>query len=225
MAELSVPERHKSGLIKLLRLSDRSVDQIISAFEGVAPKFIPEELAAAAIPKVEGISSNDFLEIINAVLSLSQHRVHDDTPPEELAGQVFRALLEAGIDDKSLLRESEQSFRQRLVRFFELETLLISAKAAGILQSHENLFCSARILTDVRPVFGSDPRVVPNSAVIVHMLNLSFHHEGEIKELYIAMDTLDIGLLREALDRAELKSESLKTLMKRAGVTRLDPGD
>jgi hypothetical protein len=142
-----------------------------------------------------------------------------------LAGQVFRALLEAGIDDKSLLRESEQSFRQRLVRFFELETLLISAKAAGILQSHENLFCSARILTDVRPVFGSDPRVVPNSAVIVHMLNLSFHHEGEIKELYIAMDTLDIGLLREALDRAELKSESLKTLMKRAGVTRLDPGD
>lgn len=225
MAELTVPEKQKSGLIKLLRLSDTSLDQIISAFDGIAPKFFPEELATQVMSKVEGVSSDDLLEIINMLLSLSSHRVHDDTPPEELAEQVIQALLEGSADAQSLLRSKQQTFRQRLVRLLKIETILVSAKASRILQSQENLFCSARILTDIRPVFGSDPSVPPNSAVMVHMLNLSFHHEGELKELYIAMDSLDIEQLREVLDRAELKTQSLKTLIKRAGVSLLDPGE
>ena len=60
---------------------------------------------------------------------------------------------------------------------------------------------------------------------MVHMLNLSYHHEGELKELYIAMDTLDVEVLREVLDRADLKRQSLKSLLKKLGVTYLDPHD
>jgi methionine synthase II (cobalamin-independent) len=218
MAAIEIPERYKGGLIKLITLSENSVDQIISAFEGVAPKFFPEELSKDVISKIEGVSPDDLLEIISAILILSKHRVHDDIPPEELAEQIVQALSD-------VKKNQQQGLKRRLVRFFQIETLLISAKASSIMLSHENIFCSARIITDVRPVFGSDPSVTPNAAVTVHMLNLSYHHEGQIKELYIAMDALDIDTLRIALDRADLKGQSLKSLIKRAGLTHLDPLD
>jgi hypothetical protein len=222
---LTIPERHKTGLIKLLRLPDNLIDQMISAFEGVTPKFFPEALSVDVISKVKEVSSADLIEIINALLSLNSHRVHADMSPEELAGEVVGAMLETGIEDIQLSKDNQEAFKQRLIRFFNIEPLLIASKATDVLQSHENVFCGARILTDVRPVFGSDPSVAPNAAVMVHMLNLSYHHEGQLKELYIAMDTLDIEVLREVLDRADLKSQSLKSLIKRAGVTYLDPYD
>ena len=225
MAELTIPERHKSGLIKLLRLPDNLIDQIISAFEGVTPKFHPEALSEEVISKVKGVSSDDLIEITNALLSLNSHRVRDDTSSEELAGEVVRAILETEIKDIKLSVDNQESFKQRLIRFFNIEPLVIAAKATDVLLSHENVFCGARIFTDVRPVFGSDPRVAPNAAVMVHMLNLSYHHEGELKELYIAMDTLDVEMLREVLDRADLKRQSLKSLLKKLGVTDLDPHD
>jgi len=220
MAELKVPETHKKGILKLFELSDDSFDEIVSALEGIGPKFSPEQLSAEVVSKIEGISSADLVEMIAALLSLIFHRVHDDTPPEELAEQVVQAMTEAVTKD---LRNKQELLKQRLVRLFKIEALLVAAKAAGVLQSHENTFCNARILTDMRPVFGSDATVTPNTAVIVHMLNLSYHHEGELKELYIAMDTIDIEILREVLDRADLKCQSLKSLIQRAGVTYLDP--
>ena len=225
MAAITIPDRYKGGLIKLITLPGNSVNQIISAFEGVAPKFFPEELSKEITSKVEGVSSEDLLEIISAILSLSKHRVHDDMLPEELAEQIIQALSEGSVEDVKLVKKNQQGLKQLLVRFFQIETLLISAKASGIMLSHENVFCSARVITDVRPVFGSDPSVAPNAAVMVHMLNLSYHQEGHLKELYIAMDALDIETLRTALDRADLKSQSLKSLIKRAGLTHLDPLD
>jgi hypothetical protein len=219
MAELKIPERHKKGILKLFELSNDSFDEIVSAFEGIGPKFSPEQLSAEVGSKIKGISSTNLVEMIAALLSLISHRVRDETPPEELAEQVVQAMTEVTKD----LKDKQELLKQRLVRFFKIETLLVAAKAAGVLQSHENTFCNARILTDMRPVFGSDATVTPNAAVIVHMLNLSYHHEGELKEIYLAMDTIDIEILREVLDRADLKCQSLKSLIQRAGVTYLDP--
>ena len=118
-----------------------------------------------------------------------------------------------------------EAFKKKLLRFFELNTLFVSAKALGILQSNENVFRSARIVTDVRPVFGLDAKAPPAAAVLVHMLDLIYQKDGEIKHLYVAMDSLDIDILREALDRAEDKAESLKPLIKNSGVAFLDPSE
>jgi hypothetical protein len=74
-------------------------------------------------------------------------------------------------------------------------------------------------------VFGTDPKVPPTGVVMVHMLDLGYHKDGDLKHLYIAMDSLDITILREVLDRAESKSECLKPLIKKAGVEFLDPSE
>jgi hypothetical protein len=224
MADLVIPEKYKNGVVKLLELSEDSFRQIISAFEGVGPKLFPDDLSSQVISKIKGVSSEDLSEMIATLMSLSSYRIYDDSTAEELADQVVQAATEAGLPIKS--NKERIAFKDRLIKFFELNTLYVSAKALGILQSNENLFCTARILTDIRPVFGSDPKVAPTAAVMVHMLDLSYHKKtGEVQHLYIAMDSLDIETLREALDRAEMKTESLKPLIKKAGVEFLDPSE
>ena len=214
MADLVIPERYKNGVLKLLKLSEDSFNQIVSALEGVAPKLFCN-LSSQVISQIKGVSTEDLSEMIATVMSLSSHRVHDESTAEELADQVVEAATDIKLPIKS--EEERSTFKDRLIKLFELNTLFVSAKALGILLSNENLFCSARILTDIRPVFGSDPKLAPTAAVMVHMLDLSYHKDGDLKHLYVAMDSLDIQTLREALDRAELKAESLKPLTKRAG--------
>jgi len=223
MADLSIPARHRSGVVKLLELSEDSFRQIISAFEGVGPKLFPDELSNQVISKIKGVSPEDLSEMIAMIMSLSSHRIHDESTTEELAEQVVQAAIEADIRIES--EKEREAIKNRLLKFFELDTLFVSAKALGILQSNENLFCSARILTDLRPVFGSDPNIPPTAAVMVHMLDLGYHKNGELKHLYLAMDSLDTDILREALDRAESKTKSLKPLIKKAGMEFLDPSE
>ena len=223
MADLSIPARHRSGIVKLLELSEDSFRQVISAFEGVGPKLFPDELSNQVISKIKGVSPEDLSEMIAMIMSLRSHRIHDESTTEELAEQVVQAAIEADIRIES--EKEREAIKNRLLKFFELDTLFVSAKALGILQSNENLFCSARILTDLRPVFGSDPNIPPTAAVMVHMLDLGYHKNGELKHLYIAMDSLDIDILREALDRAESKTNSLKPLIKKAGMEFLDPSE
>lgn len=223
MADLTIPERHRNGVVKLLKLSEDSFSQIISALEGVGPKLFPDNLSSQMISKIKGVSPEDVSEIITAIMSLSDHRMHDDSPAEELAEQVVQAAIEAKLPIQS---DKERTvFKDRLIKFFELNTLFVSAKALGILLSNENIFCNARILTDIRPVFGADPTVAPTAVVMVHMLDLGYHKNGELKHLHIAMDSIDIDTLREVLHRAEMKAESLKPLMKKAGVEFLDPSE
>jgi hypothetical protein len=223
MAYLSIPDRHRNGVVKLLKLSEDSFNQIIRAFEGVGPKIFPDELSDQVLSRIRGVSPEDLSEMIAMMMSLSSHRAHDQSTAEELADQVVEAAIEADVRIET--EEERNVFKERLVKFFELNTLLVSAKALSILQSNENLFCSARILTDVRPVFGSDPNTPPNAAVMVHMLDLGYHKNGELRHLFIAMDSLDIEILREALDRTESKIKSLKPLIKKAGMQFLDPSE
>jgi hypothetical protein len=223
MADLSIPERYKTGVVKLAKLSEDSFDQMVSALKGVGPKLFPDNLARQVTSKIKGVSPEDVSEMIATIMSLSSHRVHDESTPEELAEQVVEAAIEAELPID--LEKGRSVLATRLIKFFELNTLFVSAKALGILLSNENLFCSARILTDIRPVFGSDPKTVPTAAVMVHMLDLSYHKDGDLKHLFVAMDSLDLDTLREALDRAESKTESLKPLIKKAGVEFLDPSE
>jgi hypothetical protein len=223
MAELRIPEKQKGGLIKLLNLSDKSLEEMISALEQVTPQLFPEELSIEVVSKIRGVSPGDVAEILDTLLSLCFSGFHHDIQPEQLAEDVIEAMLETRMKEFQLSSEKQEWFKERLIRVFKIETLLVVAKALGVLQDNEKTFCGARILTDVRPVFGSDTGVAPKAAVIVHMLNISFHQEGEVKELFIAMDTADVQILREVLDRADLKSETLRSVVEKAGVKYLDP--
>ena len=225
MPFLKIPEEDKAGFAKLLRLSDEAIEAVVSACREIRPKLFAENLTIELIPKVKVVPPEDIAGIIDSLWGLLVSGFHHDLLPDQIADDVVQALQ--SLDDneiKSLINESNaERFKQRFIRLLTIETLVVGAKALGVLQENHNSFSSARILTDIRPVFGLNVSDAPRAAVILHMLNLTYNQSGEIKEFFVALDTTDVKALREVLDRADTKSESLKALIGRSGITYLDP--
>ena len=94
-------------------------------------------------------------------------------------------------------------------------------KAAGVALDQDHLFYHARILTDVRPVFDEKGDTV-SAAVIIHNLRIHYGENSDHKDFYVALDTGDIQLLREALDRADKKAKRLQELLNASGIVYLD---
>ncbi len=77
-------------------------------------------------------------------------------------------------------------------------------------------------MTDIRPIFGPDPENEPESAVIVHTLKISYHEGRQIKEFFLALDPEQVDELIGVLERASLKSESLKRMLAGTDVSYID---
>jgi hypothetical protein len=87
----------------------------------------------------------------------------------------------------------------------------------------ERAFCDARILTDLRPIFGGEVDA-PKAMIIVHTLKLSYHDAatGKHEELFVAIDDEDIEKLKRILERAERKAKSLVSRLQLAGIKTVD---
>jgi hypothetical protein len=88
---------------------------------------------------------------------------------------------------------------------------------------HERVFYHARILTDARPVYGTDPSSTPSAVVISHTLKLSFSKDDGFGDFYIVLDRDDIEYLQDLIERAQQKEESLKKIFETVNVPIVEP--
>ena len=88
---------------------------------------------------------------------------------------------------------------------------------------NDRIFCGARILSDIRPVF-TDSLESASAAVIIHNLQIGFHDSGTgvHKEFYVALDNQDIQKLKEIILRAEKKTQALKAILNKSSVPYLE---
>lgn len=115
------------------------------------------------------------------------------------------------------------AFQEAILEALSQDTALaVAAKAAGVMSDHPKVFCHARILTDLRPIFESSVDNPPAAMVAIHTLKIVYHEAGEHREFYVAMDSLDAMQLASLLERAFKKEESLKALSAKTGITLLE---
>jgi len=116
-------------------------------------------------------------------------------------------------------------FRKFLMVAMTLDDIVgTAAKAGPVLTEHERIFEDARILTDIRLIFHPDLSEKPNAAVVVHMLRITTRDIlGDRKAQYVALDSNDIRFLKQLMDRAIKKEETLKGVMNSSGVTVIEP--
>jgi len=145
---------------------------------------------------------------------LSLHFAHD-WPTDGIAMRVAR--------DQALGLEPEQQpgFEQWLTRVLSSRTITRLAKAFDIAIDYQFLFHVARILTDIRPVFADSPDDLLG-AVVTHTLKIDFYTREGHDELYVAMNDDDLAELERAVQRAKVKGESLRKVLKDAGLAQMD---
>ena len=201
------------GVSKIWSLQDLAADELGRALETAHLASIDDDLAEQVALKVDTISRAEIDEIVQTLSRLSGIASDASVPLEDFCVDVYAAMR--GSEDRALdLSESEQTrFRERLKSLLSAQSISLSGRARLVFTEHEHYLCYARIMTDVRPIFGENVEERPIGATIVHTLKLAYHEAKEIRELFVALDGDSLDRLSDLIERARRKAASLKSTM------------
>ncbi|HEY7404999.1 MAG TPA: hypothetical protein VIB39_15850 [Candidatus Angelobacter sp.] len=198
MPGLKIPQEQLPTLERIRTISSNSLQAFISALQK-SPEDVP------AIPE---LTQDEAERLKNAVTELYSVRSYFDVDVPAFVADVADALQE------QLHVNRLDDFKDRLAALLTIDSINLSVKAMSLKAEYERTFCSARILTDIRPIYSNDISGPPPAAMIVHTLRISYHDDSSrVNEIYVALDNDDVSALREILDRAELKAKSLEKFL------------
>jgi len=218
---LQVPRRYEAGLLKLLRCPQEQFDMMFVELEQLDPVLSLEELATQLSQKVN-LPSSDIRDILSTVGGLYLVLEDRDVTRESLVDDVCDALADTESPELHLEGESIALFRERLTRALSCEDVLgICVKGVGVKSEHERLFCSARALADVRPVFPLKSEGSPQGFLILHTLRIRYHEgaSADTNDFYVTLDRADVDSLLSVLQRAKRKEDSLKIVFDKANLS------
>jgi hypothetical protein len=221
MASLNIPETFRQGLSLIINLDETSAQEFIEALKHVLPAIYRKDVSARLAEKLSSIPPTDVREMVDALFGLSVGRSGSDVSVPQFVDDVLDTLSQ-DTEHKTITDENRAAIKQRLQELLDIDILRIGAKAFEVLFEHEHNLTAARILTDVRPVFGDNVAERPMAAIIVHNLRISYMDAGQRREFFVALDTSDIEKLMKTVERAKVKADSLKALLATTDVPYVD---
>ena len=216
---LRIPKQVQASMKLLAGISDQAFDELSSALREMPDSLDPRAVASQVAGRVRSLASTDTKDIVDALLSTYVVRSHQGMDVANFVETVVRAMDEtAGAGE--LTTDERTVLATRLTKLLGYdETIGLSSKALDLSTEYERIFVGCRILTDLRPVFGSDSVASPSGAVISHTLRIDCHlSQGEHTELFITMQASDLAELRLQLDRAAQKEAALRTMLSSTNV-------
>jgi hypothetical protein len=221
---LTVPGQQIIHIKKLLELSDDQIKTFLGILSKGGPQFNVYDLGSELS---DALQTHDLpiVPLLRVLASLYLTRPVTQ-PIEKFVDQdVFPALERA----EAFAPENADAQRQKLRRFLiaalsNERTLGTAAKAGDVLTQHERIFETARIVTDLRPIFHVDVTEKPDAAVIIHTLKITQRDQFQQRaDLYFALDHNDLLLMKELIERALKKEKTLKEIVNGSTMTVLDP--
>lgn len=217
--DLTIPESQKRALAKLVSLRPEQRRALREAVSAARPRLLIQDFIAGIAPSAV-LPEKDLLAVIEMLSSLYIELDRHGITSHEIAKQVSDLAQAESSPDLQPADGNWKSFADDLAGLLSLGgTLGVTSKANEIKLAHERVFCDARILTDLRPVYQTNVEDGPAAGIIVHTLKVTYHerltgHEGNpsTEDFYVALDKEDISRLSELMTRALRKEESLKKI-------------
>jgi hypothetical protein len=221
VALLTIPPTHRPGIDALLSLPPGDVDQLVEVLSALSDAASPRAVAAHVAAHMPSMSSSIAESIVGALYSLYAVQNSMESASAELAEEVTAAAERTPLQ-KTVERAGREHAVQTLSKLLGISRMAEKTKALDLLSEFDRNFHSARILTDIRPVFGDDPAKPPQEAYITHTLKITYHENRDTKNSFYALDSDDLRELGEAIERAEVKERSLRKFLDSAH--QADPG-
>ena len=216
---LQVPSRYIPMLNSVRRLSQPAAAELLRALESAQITASAEEMTSNIAGSVPSIAREELGKILDVLYSLYHVREFS-----ELNRNSFLKELVESVRENATPKISDEELpiiRQRFKDLLGLKTLEVISKAVGLQREEERIYCEAKIISDIRPVFGENIKVKPVAATITHSLKISYHENGDHKEFYIVLDEVDLDELEQVIKRAKTKTETLDQVLSDSGIPRL----
>ena len=216
----TIPAPYRSGFVSIKNLSPDTFELLASALEKAPLAGGLKKLTAAVVQQLPVLKQQEIKDILRAIFSLSVLTTDEDTPLSESLSNLSRVMKTSGEPDLTLSDQESVAFEKRLEKLLTIKTVVISSKAQRLRLEYPVTFHDAIIMTDMRPVFDKAEER-PVGCEISHTLEITYHEHGDHKEFFVALDDDDLETIKKAIQRAEAKSASVKSLIKIANLTDL----
>jgi hypothetical protein len=208
--EIRVPSHLLPGLAKL-GLYAGKLPMLGEVASELGPKLSLQTLRKQFADKA-GIPFQDSDVIVSALIHLLHLLESADKSITEVLGVMTLDLEERA--PEQWRSENLDNWKKGATNVAEALNpdgpLAILHKTLEITTAHQNVFESARIFTDVRPVFNSSASGIFR-AVVTHMLTVSSRNaDGQPLTSYFALDSYDVEQLKKRCDRALTKAATIK---------------
>lgn len=214
---MRVPPRYMPVLRQLAELDEPASTELREALKQTAPLRTPKELSDRLL-SVKGIETEEDADRwVGTLFSLHTLHFTHGWPLRDIAERVAESPemeLSAG--------EARSHFVERLVSVLTVPQLAELTKAMDIATEYPAVFHTARILNDIRPVFGDDLTAGPGGAVITTTLKVEYYERGRLESFYVTLDEADTRALRDAADRGLTKLDGLKRFLANVNLPNFD---
>jgi hypothetical protein len=218
LIRLTVPKRDKPALAALVRMPAERMHALISALAEIAPASSLLRMSMVLGERLD-VPREELYGILTMLASLYGIRHETGASIDEFVEELIRAAkAEGDIEpaDANWTRVAES-----LAKIFAADQALgVASKASELLSESERVLCpeNCRVVTDIRPVFldGADER--PAAALIQHVLKIAYHDATDLKEFYVALDGDDLRVLQAILDRAVVKENTLRDMVRESNL-------
>ncbi len=218
---IGLPDEALPDLLRVANADEGFFSSLLSQIKESKPALRPTEFRLNISRNAKSPEeAADIAAVCRAALALYPLKEKGNLSAIQLA-EVVGSFVALKSKPDSFAPAKKDVLVKRLTSLLDNDASLgVTAKASDVMTEHERIFCEARILSDIRPVFSGDPATA-SAAVIIHNLQLGFHSEGKHHEIYVALDTADIQTLKDVLVRAEKKTAALEVILQKSGTTNL----
>jgi len=210
MASLYVPSRFRSAFIQIANVSEEAVDELCALLERNPEILTSRESAHEAAGQLKSLSGEDGRAIVDAVIPLMFYKASSGESTEAVVADTIRTLKRGDKDEARISTDLVPKLEQRLSRLLALSGVALKAKAMALATDCPRLYTEAKVISDIRPVFGAEVSNPPLAAAIVHSLRISFSEGGTEKEFFVQLDAGDLKDLQQLIDRAVTKDVTLR---------------
>lgn len=170
--------------------------------------------------KNAGDAATEFAMALESVMPLVLNENYSELPADDLVKGVIGGL--SRVESYSGWTTIEKKLLKiRLKKILADTNVKLRARAWSLVLERPSVLRSARILTDLRPVFTEKNPAAIEACTVIHTLVMNVQEGTDTKTVHIALDTKDLASLSESINRAERKEKVLNALASRAGVASL----
>jgi hypothetical protein len=203
---IKIPPAHREPLCLLATMSDSTREKLTSAIRSTPPAIDATDLIARVVEATK-VDERAVAALVRMLFSMYLASLESPTSFVRDVCETARASY----DESKYGRVDWSQFTDFLASILAChDSLGVAAKVSDVRRQYGSVFCSARILTDIRPVFGPDPGAPPLAAAIVHALRITYHEGDSHKDFYVALDARDLKDLQVLVERATMKEAALK---------------
>lgn len=213
---LDIPEDERELLLRWLTDESVPIDGLLTALAKVPPAVNVARLTTD-LQALEGVDVDDLDVLVYALASLCRTATRfEEDGRDDLTTALFESIVGEASDP-----EVRDRFARRVEQVVGSPTLRITAKAANVILETPKRFCTARTVSEVRPLFDLD--LAPMAVMLVHELRIAYHpSDDDLKELYVTMTRKDLVQLQKVVERALRKHTKLHETSKALSVPIVD---